>query len=124
MPTHTLTRSLSDIVNIRDNRSLRDILAERDKALAQVKRNAGKAFFDAACKRVLTVLAACSCPLSGEQLTDDCVIFGIVPASGEARAFGAVYASLSRRGLIEKAGTCQRRKGHLTGGGTLWRLAK
>lgn len=41
----------------------------------------------------------------------------------DARAFGAVFLSLSRRGLIEKCGYARRAKGHGTHGGLVWRLA-
>lgn len=42
----------------------------------------------------------------------------------DARAFGAVFMTLSRRRLIEKCGTCVRAKGHGTAGGIVWRLAR
>lgn len=61
-------------------------------------------------------------PLSGEELTDRCKLAGIKPAND--KAFGAVYAGLSRRKLIEVDGYCARTKGNLTAGGIRWRLAR
>jgi hypothetical protein len=60
-------------------------------------------------------------PASGEAITDACKGAGIVPP--DDRAFGAVYQGLARRGVIEVAGWCLRRKGHGTAGGRVWRLA-
>lgn len=57
---------------------------------------------------------------SGEDITDSCKKAGIVPH--DDRAFGAVYASLSRHKLIKPAGFCLRRKGHGTAGGRIWGL--
>lgn len=58
---------------------------------------------------------------SGELVTDAAKLAGIKPP--DDRAFGPVYKSLARRGLIAQAGWCLRRKGNCTGGGRLWRLA-
>lgn len=57
---------------------------------------------------------------SSEVVTDACKEAGI--KSSDDRAFGAVYQGLAKRGLIEPAGFCLRRKGHGTAGGRLWRL--
>lgn len=59
---------------------------------------------------------------SSELLTDACQLAGIRAADG--RAFGSVYRTLARRGLIEFAGYCARAKGHGTAGGRLWMLAQ
>ena len=59
-------------------------------------------------------------PASGEKLTDLAVAYGFRPH--DARAFGAVFGSLSRRGLIRCVGYCERRKGHGTAGGRIWGL--
>lgn len=59
---------------------------------------------------------------SGEDLTDACKATGIAPK--DDRAFGTVYMLLSRQGLIEPVGFCDRRKGHGTSGGRVWRLVK
>lgn len=60
-------------------------------------------------------------PSAGEDITDAAVMAGIKPA--ELRAFGPVYATLARRGLIACVGYCARRRGHGTAGGRVWRLA-
>ena len=58
---------------------------------------------------------------SSEEITDACKRGGIQPP--DDRAFGPVFMSLSRSGLITKTGICQRKKGHGTSGGNIWRLA-
>jgi len=40
----------------------------------------------------------------------------------DARAFGGVFLSLSRRGVIERRGFALRRKGHNTPGASIWTL--
>lgn len=57
---------------------------------------------------------------SGEDITDSCKKAGITPH--DDRAFGAVYAALSRNKLIGQVGFCLRRKGHGTAGGRIWGL--
>ena len=59
---------------------------------------------------------------SSEDITDACKQAGIVP--DEDRAFGGIYATLRRRKRIEFAGYCERRKGHGTAGGRIWRIAR
>lgn len=58
---------------------------------------------------------------SGEDLTNIARAHGAIPT--DDRAFGPVYASLSRRGLIRTAGYCMRARGHGTAGGRVWELA-
>jgi hypothetical protein len=58
---------------------------------------------------------------SSEDIVDACKAAFIRPR--EDRAFGAIFAKLSRTGVIQKAGYCQRRKGHACAGGIIWRLA-
>ena len=60
-------------------------------------------------------------PASGEDVTDAAKAAGIAP--GEDRAFGSIYASLARRGLIVAAGVTNRRKGHGSLGARVWRAA-
>lgn len=60
-------------------------------------------------------------PASGEDITDACKAAGIRPRND--KAFGAVYMSLSRSGTIVKAGHAQRRKGHASDGGNIWKLS-
>lgn len=56
---------------------------------------------------------------SGEQIVDHCLRLGIVPH--DARAFGSVFGTLARKGLIEAVGHAARRKGHGTSGARMWR---
>lgn len=57
-------------------------------------------------------------PTSGERLTMECRKAGIVPH--DDRAFGPVYYSLAKRGVIAKVGECRRERGHGTAGGNIW----
>jgi hypothetical protein len=59
---------------------------------------------------------------SGEALTDIAVAVGARPH--DARAFGPVFKSLARRGLIRTVGFCTRTKGHGTAGGRIWGLCR
>jgi hypothetical protein len=86
--------------------------------MAQVLRNAGDLFKERAAYFILEFLQRDG-EQSGEELTDKCKARGLVPH--DDRAFGPVLASLSRRGLIEKAGFCPRSKGHGTAGGNIWK---
>jgi hypothetical protein len=56
--------------------------------------------------------------MSGEALVDAAIQHGYRPH--DQRAFGAVFGTLSRKGLIRCAGYCEREKGHGTAGGRLW----
>lgn len=55
---------------------------------------------------------------SGEVLTDVARAHGARPH--DDRAFGGVFQSLSRAGLIRTVGYCARTKGHGTAGGRIW----
>lgn len=57
---------------------------------------------------------------SGEELVDIAIAHGA--HAHDQRAFGAVFAGLSRRGLIRTVGFCMREKGHGTAGGRVWEL--
>lgn len=59
---------------------------------------------------------------SGEVLTDVAIAHGARPH--DQRAFGGVFAGLSRRGLIRTVGYCMRNKGHGTAGGRVWAICK
>ena len=59
---------------------------------------------------------------SGELITDAAKLAGIRPP--DDRAFGSIYAVLSRRNQIAFAGFCLRKKGHSTAGGRIWRLVR
>jgi hypothetical protein len=90
-----------------------------EEGIRAAAESAGPAFLSRAQNYVVLHLRKHG-PTSSEMLTDACKAAGIRTA--EDRAFGAVYAALSRAGLIEKAGDCKRAKGHGTAGGILWRL--
>ena len=62
-------------------------------------------------------------PSSGEAITNAAKEAGVVPPSGEDRAYGGSFLSLSKRKVIVKAGYCQRAKGNSCNGGVVWRLA-
>lgn len=62
-------------------------------------------------------------PTSGEALVIACKNAGIMPVKDD-RAFGGSFLSLSKRGLIVKAGECKRTRGHATAGGIVWKLVK
>lgn len=94
-------------------------LTARDEAMASVAKNAGALFRESARTFVLDYLREHGAT-PGEVLTDACESAGIV--AHDSRAFGPVYMSLSRQGLIEKCGTVARTRGHGTAGGNVWRL--
>lgn len=96
------------------------IFEERDTAIAQVATNAGQNFISQAMRHAVNFLKGRD-SASGEEITDSCREAGI--AAHDDRAMGAVLRNLSKDKLIVKAGFCQRKKGHLTSGGNLWRLA-
>lgn len=98
-----------------------DVSSERNAIMAQLERNAGTAFMEKAKAFVVRYLGE-QIQAPGEEITDACRAAGICPVGSDDRAFGAVYLTLSRSGKIEKAGTCERRKGHNTSGGIIWRL--
>lgn len=59
--------------------------------------------------------------VSSEDLVDQCKELGLVPH--DDRCFGGVFLSLARKGEIRRVGYAARRKGHGTGGASLWALA-
>lgn len=59
--------------------------------------------------------------VSSEDLVDRCKELGLVPR--DDRCFGGVFLGLARRGEIRRVGYAVRRKGHGTGGASLWALA-
>ena len=78
------------------------------------------ACFDTAAARAAVLeLLSDGVARSGEQLVDHCLRLGIVPH--DARAFGSVFGTLARNGLIEAVGHAARRKGHGTSGARMWR---
>lgn len=92
--------------------------AAGEAAMTTVAENAGEDFMVRARQFVLDYLQRG--PTPGEELTEACKKAGITPHND--KAFGAVYAGLSRDKLIVFAGECPRRKGHGTRGGSIWRL--
>lgn len=94
---------------------------ERDRVLAAHRAKAGRRFLELAGALMVSHLRRCG-PTSGEVLVDECKAAGIKPPADD-RAFGAVFMSLVRRGEIVKVGSCPRRKGHLTAGGSVYAAA-
>jgi hypothetical protein len=99
--------------------TLDQAIAERDALVEQVEKNAGEEFRKKAQWFVMVYLQHHG-DTPGETITDACKQAGIVPS--DDRHFGAVFISLSKRGIIHKVGTCLRRKGHATSGGNIWGL--
>jgi hypothetical protein len=80
--------------------------------------------FDSVAARaeIVAVLVKTGRAMSGEELVDHCQRRGLVPH--DARAFGPVFASLSKQGRIEAVGFAARRKGHGTAGARMWRATR
>lgn len=98
---------------------LLEIIAERDKAMAQVAENAGPCFMARALEFVVDYLKA-NGETPGEDITDACWDAGI--EAHDKRAMGPVFKALIKDELIEKCGDCLRKKGHATTGGSIYRL--
>lgn len=94
-------------------------ILKRDAAMSRVQAKAGENFGRTASEFILSYLRQHGAT-SGEDITDACKAAGIKPH--DDRAFGPVYMSLSRKGIIRKAGMVPRRKGHATAGGYVWEL--
>jgi len=88
--------------------------AEKAKAVAEFDRTG--------CERFMLGYLARWGDQSGEALSDAAKIHGFRPH--DERAFGAVFAALSKRGLIRCVGFCTRQKGHGTAGGRIWTSSK
>lgn len=96
----------------------------RDVAMARVGAHAEDAcpsFSEQARACVVRYLTTYG-PTAGERLTAACKAAGLVPH--DDRAFGPVYFTLARRGVIEKVGDVRRARGHGTAGGTVWALRR
>lgn len=93
---------------------------ERRRVLAAVEQRQSPTFGLDAAVKILAILRERG-RVSGEELVTECREAGIVPASDD-RAFGPVFAALSRSGRIQKAGFVERTKGHSTAGGIVWAL--
>jgi hypothetical protein len=59
---------------------------------------------------------------SSEDLVDAARAQGLTPK--DDRAFGPVFQSMARRGVIRFVGHCLRKKGHGTAGGRVWALCQ
>ena len=70
---------------------------------------------------MLRHLVACF-SASGEELVDVARAHGAIPH--DDRAFGSVFQSMARRGLIRTVGFCLRKKGHMGAGGRVWGLVR
>lgn len=99
-------------------RTLEQARQKRDLILENHEANAGRTFINEASAVIMSRLRTGEA--SSEDLVDACKENFIIPH--DDRAFGTVFANLSRAGKIEKAGYCQRRKGHATSGGIVWRI--
>lgn len=95
--------------------------AERNAILA-AHEQAQPSFCERARAHVLDYLASHG-PTSSEVLTDVCLAAGIAPET-TTKAFGAVYASLSRRRLIVSCGLAPRTRGHGSIGAHIWTLTQ
>jgi hypothetical protein len=98
---------------------LLDMIAARDAALKQVAANAGENFRCRALRFVVAYLREHG-ERSGEEVTDAVWNAGI--EAHDRRAMGPVFVALLRDGLIERCGTCIRKRGHGTAGGSVYRL--
>lgn len=76
--------------------------------------------FAAKAERAILAYLRVAGPAPGEVLTDIARAHGAIPH--DDRAFGAVFQSMRRRGLIRTVGFCLRTKGHGTAGGRVWGL--
>ena len=74
---------------------------------------------DAARAAILEALTKSGRAMTGEELVDHCQRLGLVPH--DARAFGSVFAGLSKDNKIVSVGFAARRKGHGTAGARLWK---
>ena len=73
-----------------------------------------------AAQLILRRLQSMDGPVSCEDLTDYVISRGLQPHDG--RAFGPVFKSLSRRGLIMVVDYTPRRKGNGSPGGRMWEI--
>lgn len=104
--------------------TLDDAIAAGREGMAQSVEAAERAapgFAERAQAAILAHLAASPMRQApGEELVDVATAAGIAPP--DARAFGSVFASMARRGLIRCTGYCAHRKGHMGAGGRIWSL--
>ena len=92
---------------------------KRDEALARIGQVVSPQWLDAARRFIVAYLTQHG-PTAGEDLTDAADAFGLRPT--DARHWGAPFATLVRRGVIENCGELPRRKGHGSRGGAVYRV--
>lgn len=109
----------AELFTIETSREPETATAKRDRILRKLEKNTGKVEFKKLREFVLDQLAQGE--TSGEWLTDLARQYNLL--HGDTRRMGAVMGSLSTAGLIEKCGNVQRRKGHATAGGLVWKLS-
>lgn len=99
---------------------LLDWAEKRDEAMAQVEATAVRVDPQFPSKAAVFILGYLKehGPTSGEILTLECKKAGIIPH--DDRAFGPVYYRLAKANQIERVGTCIRKRGHGTRGGSIW----
>jgi hypothetical protein len=104
--------------------TLDDAIAAGDEAMAACAAKAERVNPEFSRKAEEAILAHLRIvgQCSGEVLTD------VARARGaechDARAFGPIFKSLARRGLIRHVDYCLRTKGHGTAGGRIWGIAQ
>lgn len=95
---------------------------KRDAILVTVQVSAGAEFGRKARAFIIEFLQGRPDNMApGEDITDACKAAGIKPPKDD-RSYGPVFMALMRDEIIMKAGSVQRRKGHATSGGNVWRL--
>lgn len=110
---------MQDLFTLEVSREPESAVTKRNRILRQIERQTGRVEFQKLREFVLDQLRNGS--TSGEWLTDLAKQYNLL--HGDERRMGAVLGSLSKAGLIVKAGTCQRRKGNATAGGIVWKLS-
>ena len=99
--------------------TLFDWQAARDAAMTQVEAHAGADFAE----RARAFVSAWLCgrgPVLGETISMAGEAAGIVPH--DSRAWGPIYAALSRAGVIVRTGYAPRTRGHGSPG-PVWKIA-
>jgi hypothetical protein len=94
--------------------------AEQGMGRSNARASAADPEFNAKARAAILAHLGVVGPCSGEVLTDVARSHGARPR--DDRAFGHVFKSLSREGLIRTVGFCLRTKGHATAGGRVWAL--
>lgn len=101
--------------------SARELGEQAANACLAKARKADPEFAEKAAAAILAHLRVVH-QASGEVLVDVAMAHGA--RCHDQRAFGAVFAGLSRRRLIRTVGFCMREKGHGTAGGRVWSICQ